>query len=157
MDLPGQQVSEYLFQIEASPQRASDAEKAYLHASEVTLQRLSTEPEISRVIQHINRCRTLLAPYSDLPGELIEEIVRYCVGGPRPLPVSDGRNDPRLQITQICSSWRRVAFGIDELWNIELEGLPTDSMLNLVSAWFCQCSRLVGLLYSSPVVLLKKC
>lgn len=149
MDLLDERVSENLLQIEASPQRATDMEKAYLygqlHASEVGLQTLNTELGIllakrSHVIKHINRCRTLLAPYSKLPGELIEEIVRYCVGEPRSLPLSKGQKDPRLQITQICSSWRSVAFGIDGLWNIHIERLPKRGTLNLISAWFNQCS-----------------
>lgn len=144
-----ERLSDYLLQIESSPNLPSDTERAHLHnqlkLAEAELRTLDADPETpretrSRVIVRINRCRTALAPYSKLPHELIEEIIKFSVLILRLLPSSDGKNDTRLQVTQICSSWRRVAFGISALWDVNLVTWPTAGTINLVSAWFRQCS-----------------
>lgn len=87
--------------------------------------------------RHINESS---APYSKLPFELIEKILRLCVSRPRPLSLSSTKKHQRLRITQICAFWRKVAFGIDDIWDVHLKELPTASTLNLISAWFRQCS-----------------
>lgn len=78
----------YFRQIEASPHRPSNTQRMYLYDQ---LNLAGEEPHRmdkdlamllanrSRVIRHINRCRTSLAPYSRLPTELIEEITQvHC-------------------------------------------------------------------------------
>ncbi|KAF9458622.1 hypothetical protein BDZ94DRAFT_1325394 [Collybia nuda] len=149
MKFPDRSVSEYPDRIEASLHIARDEEKGYLRTqlktAEGLLHQLDTEFCIllarrSRVIKHINRYRTLLAPYSRLPTELIGEIIKYYVGKPLPLPSIYGRNDSRILITQVCSPWRKAAFGIEEIWNVEINEIPTNGVRHLIRAWFEQCS-----------------
>lgn len=143
------QFNDYFLRIESSPRRASDTEticfRTQLKRAEDELHRLDAELAIllakrSRVTRHINRCRTSLAPYRKLPTELIEEIIKFSLPRLQPLPPSDGKNDSRLQITQICSSWRKVAFGIPTLWNVYLNKPPGTGTMSLISDWFRQCS-----------------
>lgn len=144
-----ERLSDHLLQIESSPNLPNGTDRAYLHnqlrRAEEELRTLDEDPEIpeetrSRVVGRINRCRAALAPYSKLPNELIEEIMKFSVLILRLLPSSDGKNDTRLQITQICSSWRSVAFGISAFWDVYLATWPTEGTINLISAWFRQCS-----------------
>ncbi|KAF9457696.1 hypothetical protein BDZ94DRAFT_1272514 [Collybia nuda] len=134
-------------QIESSPHPPSDSEREYLHdqldIAKVELRRLDADLRFlfakrSRVIKRINRCHTSLAPYCKLPAELIELIIECSMAThPNPSPLK-GTNDIRLQLTQICRSWRTVAFGFSGLWRIFLEKLPTRSVLNLIVAWLHQ-------------------
>lgn len=148
-----------LLQIESSPYRPSNTERTYLsnelHLAQEELHKLDAELAIllakrSHVIRHIIRCRTSLAPYSKLPVELIEEIIKLSQPMVLSLPPSNGKNDFRLQITQICSSWRRVAFGIPALWNVYLDKVPGQNTMNLISSWLRQCSSTEIVLQGSP-------
>lgn len=138
----------YFLRLE-SLQGSNSAEKTYLRAqqklAEDELCRLDSELAIllakrSRVIRYINRCHTSLAPYSKLPTELIEVIIELSIPVLQPLPPSDGKNDSRLQITQICSARRKVAFGIPGLWNVCLNRYPRRTTVSLMAAWIRQCS-----------------
>lgn len=82
-----------------------------------------------------------MAPDSKLPTELIREFILLCILDPCKPYFMLEENDPRLQITQICSSWRKVAFGIPDLWNLRLYQFPGESTVNFIAAWFRQCSN----------------
>lgn len=86
----------------------------------------------------------LVAPRRKLPEDLIREIVPLCVPGNLRLPSVDGKNDPRLQITQISSDWRSVAFSIPSLWAIKII-TPSDASISLAEAWLRQSSGAVTL------------
>lgn len=150
-----------LFQIESSPHLPSVIERSYLRAqvklAEEEVQRLETDLAIllanrSRAIRRIDRCHSSLTPYSKLPVELIEEIVKFSVPISLPLPPAYGKNDPRLRVTQICSSWRKVAFGIPTLWNVYLDKHPPLGTVQLISAWIRQCAQEQIVLEASPIL-----
>lgn len=69
------------------------------------------------VTPSIHEYCTVLAPCAKLPTELISAIIPLCVSPQLCFPLEHGKNDPHLQITQICSSWRIVAFSLASLWN----------------------------------------
>ncbi|KAF9457705.1 hypothetical protein BDZ94DRAFT_1313946 [Collybia nuda] len=101
----------------------------------------------SSLTLYINRCRSALAPYHKLPPELIRLILLFLF--PQNLHDSmlyNGQRDFRFQITQICTSWRSVAFSMHELWQIQVP-TPAEkpihickSSIQLVNTWFRQCS-----------------
>lgn len=138
MDRQDEEISTYLTQLESSPDRAAKDEKLHLRSqirvAEKELHHLDANLALilakrARIIRRIQRCRTCLAPYSKLPTELIRKIIRFCGPYPQEIPrVKEyaphpflGPNtwrawgDPRPMMTQICSSWRKVAFSIPEL------------------------------------------
>lgn len=43
-----------------------------------------------------------------------------------------------LRITQVCSTWRRVAFGESALWDLLINA--SDKHIKLADTWFSQCS-----------------
>lgn len=93
---------------------------------------------------HINFAspdQALLAPHQRLPVELTKKIFSMVVGIPASLPLSgeDGL-DPRLQITQVCMDWRKIAFHTPELWKLEFSHIPERSSASqLAHAWWSQC------------------
>ncbi|KAF9458599.1 hypothetical protein BDZ94DRAFT_1270216 [Collybia nuda] len=112
-------------QIESSPHPPSDSEREYLHD-----QLDITKAELRRLDADLR--------FFKLPAELIELVIECSMAThPNPSPLK-GTNDIRLQLTQICRSWRTVAFGFSGLWRIFLEKLPTRSVLNLIVAWLHQ-------------------
>jgi hypothetical protein len=101
----------------------------------------------ARLVSQIDRFTIAIAPHKRLPPELIGQIFRHCVEGPAVLPLADGKNDPRLTITQICSVWRRIAFDVAKLWDVEFNfsssiRLSPGSLgcVDLVAAWLSQCN-----------------
>lgn len=97
----------------------------------------------SFLIGRIKRCRSALTPYSKLPPGLIRIIILLCLPeNIHHLPSFSGSKDFRLQITQICLSWRKVAFSMPELWEIELSdnSRAHASSMSLANAWFPQSS-----------------
>lgn len=138
-------VSDASFQIESSPHNSETAYlRTKLQLAEEELESVDTDLAIilakrSRLIININHYRTSLASCNKLPPELITEIMKLCVPDTHLLPLFNGKNDPRLPITQICSLWRRIAFRTPELWNIHLEQCPR-GLINLIAAWFRQSS-----------------
>lgn len=167
MDRQNDEVSTYLTQLESSPDRATKHEESRLRSqirvAEMELYHLDIDLALilakrARVVHQIQRCRTCLALYSKLPTELIRKIIRLCGPYPQTLPRKDdysygrqmpsswARDDPRLRMTQICSSWRKVAFGIAELWNITFGVRAPHSAFELANAWFRQS-------FDTPIVL----
>ncbi|KAF9458623.1 hypothetical protein BDZ94DRAFT_82627 [Collybia nuda] len=95
----------------------------------------------SRLVRRISQYRASLAPCNKLPSELIIEIIKLNMPELQPLPLVLGKLDPRLQITQICSHWRRAAFGLNKLWDsVRLNVCDRSSPIKLIAAWFRQCS-----------------
>lgn len=95
----------------------------------------------SHLIRRVNSYRTALAPCNKVPSELIGEIIMHVPSKLQPIPLADARTDPRLQYTQICSYWRRAAFGVNQLWNnVDVKKCENDSPINLVAAWLRQSS-----------------
>lgn len=66
----------------------------------------------------------------------------FAVGVPPSFPLPKELDlDPRLQITQVCADWRRIAFTTPELWKITLSRIPDrPSASKLINAWWSQCS-----------------
>jgi hypothetical protein len=49
--------------------------------------------------------------------------------------------DPRLQVSQVCADWRRIAFDTPELWKLTYSSIPkSSSPSKLGNAWWSQCS-----------------
>lgn len=95
-----------------------------------------------RIVDRVYRCKVALAPYKKLPVEITREIMLFAVGVPPSFPLPKELDlDPRLQITQVCADWRRIAFTIPELWKITLSRIPNrPSASKLIDAWWSQCS-----------------
>lgn len=134
--------------LEFTPELPSDAEassaREQLEIAEAELQRLDYEHSRhlsyrAHVEDRIHRCQSLIAPYKKLPAELIAEIIRLCVPDSAVLPLECGKYDPHLQMTQICTTWRNVAFSMPTLWRVRISRGPKGS-IRLVDAWFRQSS-----------------
>jgi hypothetical protein len=109
-----------------------------LHQLDLDLQLIHAKR--AHIIDRIDRCRSVIAPIKKLPTELVREILGHCVPLRLYLPSEKGTRDPRLQITQVCSSWRAIAFGIHELWSVHLIlSRYLGRLIHLVRAWFNQC------------------
>jgi F-box-like len=95
-----------------------------------------------RLTDQINLCRAALAPHKRLPPELIREIFMFAAEEHAVFPLVDGAKECRLVVSQVCSTWRKVAFDTPTLWNIKIPYLPAvpPSSLELVSGWLSQCS-----------------
>ncbi|KAF9458611.1 hypothetical protein BDZ94DRAFT_1270226 [Collybia nuda] len=96
---------------------------------------------------HIDCVHAALFPHVEFPPELIEQIFRSMIPSLQILPLTIPKDDPRLQIIQICRSWRALAFRIPLLWNISLDMFPTIGTVNLIASWFRQCSSSQIILY----------
>ncbi|KAF9458613.1 hypothetical protein BDZ94DRAFT_1313112, partial [Collybia nuda] len=126
----------------------TDARHLQLNSAEDELHKLDVDLALilakrSRLMKQINKYRSSLTPCNKLPYELIGEIIKMNMPKPQPLPLKLGKDDSRLQITQICSHWRRAAFQVNELWNnIVLGDCYRSSCIELISAWFRQCSSM---------------
>lgn len=94
-----------------------------------------------RVISRIQRCHYALAPYRRLPTELIREIIQLCVPQRSSFPLEAGKNDPHLQITQVCSSWRHIAFSTPTIWEMTFDkDYLLKSSVELAKSWLGQSS-----------------
>ncbi|KAF9458606.1 hypothetical protein BDZ94DRAFT_1313105 [Collybia nuda] len=103
----------------------------------------STDADLSILLEnksHIDHFYIALSPHVKFPPELIEQIFRSIIPSPPLLPLTIHNNNPHLRITQICRSWRVMAFKIPLLWNISLDKVPTTGTVNLIASWFRQCS-----------------
>lgn len=102
---------------------------------------LATRP---RIVDRVYRCKIALAPYKKLPAEITREIMLFVVGVPPSFPLPNYKAaamDPRLQLTQVCADWRRIAFDITELWKIAFSRIPAGSSPSkLINAWWSHCS-----------------
>jgi F-box-like len=95
-----------------------------------------------RLTNQINRCRAALAPHKRLPPELIREIFLFSTAEHATFPLVDGAKECRLIVSQVCSTWRKVAFDTPTLWSIKIPYLPAvpSSSLELVGGWLSRCS-----------------
>ncbi|KAF9462210.1 hypothetical protein BDZ94DRAFT_1261781 [Collybia nuda] len=143
--------------IATSPQEFDNEETPDLHSrlqlAEGELRSLDVNIAIqlatrSRIVKYITCCRTSLAqaPCRKLPPEMLGMIfIQYIqdMDAGKQLchfPLKRGKRDPRMQILQVCSEWRKVAFGIPNMWDVQFNSDPSMGGLLLVSAWFLQCS-----------------
>lgn len=95
----------------------------------------------ARVISRIQRYHHALAPYRKLPTELIREIIQFCVPQRSSFPLEAGKNDPHLQITQVCSSWRDIAFSTPTIWEMSFDkDYLLQSSVELAKSWLGQTS-----------------
>lgn len=133
--------------------RPSDMEAAIareqLTISDEELRRLDIDLALllamrARIVDRIDKCMIILAPHKNIPPELISEIISYLASDSLNFPPMDGVYDPRLQITQVCRLWRKIAFNMPLLWDIKYSQLITgrkfNSSLQLANAWFSQCA-----------------
>ncbi|KAF9457709.1 hypothetical protein BDZ94DRAFT_193829 [Collybia nuda] len=96
----------------------------------------------AHLVNGIARCKSVFAPHKKLPPELIREIISTYAVIVRisALPLDKEEQDPRLVVTQICSSWRQIAFGIPELWNVTFScNDPPHGSVRLANSWLQQC------------------
>lgn len=93
-------------------------------------------------MDRVYRCKVALAPYKKLPVEIMREIMLLSAGVLPSFPLPKETDpDPRLQITQVCADWRRIAFSITELWRIKLSRIPDRSSASkLINSWWSQFS-----------------
>ncbi|KAJ7506935.1 hypothetical protein B0H11DRAFT_246892 [Mycena galericulata] len=69
---------------------------------------------VSDLENEINSFRIAAAPYKKLPAELFAEIFLLCATLPVSLPPKT--DEPLLILLQVCSSWRKMALQVPELW-----------------------------------------
>lgn len=144
-----------------SPDIPTDADalsaRTQIRIAETEVHQLDVELSIilarrARIIARLERCRTVISPYKWLPSELVRKIIVLClpeveVESTRP-SVEVNEELFRLRITQICATWRRIAFDESALWNLSLS--PRGGSVELVAEWFRQCSSYrLGLIISS--------
>jgi hypothetical protein len=107
-------------------------------------------------------CTGILPPIRRLAPEIIEDIFLHC------LPPRRSRTPSRLKAPilpcQICSSWRRIALGLSELWevlalcvtrdNIDEDGRTTgENSLSAAQEWFSRTCPDTSLEYFCQVQL----
>lgn len=114
--------------------------RSELHQLHVDIAFLLTKR--AHLLKRIRNCDAILAPHKRLPAELISRIFCFVIP-PRSavLPLKLGRRDLRLQLTQVCSTWRKIAFDIPSLWNLRFvisHGNYGD--IELGKSWWSQCS-----------------
>lgn len=111
-----------------------------LHHLDVQLVILLAKQE--GLAKQIKLCRAALAPHKRLPSELIREILLFSTTEHATFPLVDGAKECHLIVTQVCSSWRIVAFDTPNLWNIKIPYLPAvrPSSLELIGSWLSRCS-----------------
>ncbi|KAF9457713.1 hypothetical protein BDZ94DRAFT_1326065 [Collybia nuda] len=97
--------------------------------------------ERARALYQLDRCKFALAPYKKLPVELISYIFTFIL--PSYATVYQERGSPTyLCLTQICSTWREIAFNTPLVWEVVLprnEGC--DNLIKLTNSWFRQSVR----------------
>ncbi|KAF9467202.1 hypothetical protein BDZ94DRAFT_60764 [Collybia nuda] len=94
--------------------------RAYICVAEAEIRKLDLELALllakrARIKTYVHQCRLTIAPCRKLPVELITEIIRFCIPGDSPLLLKPSKWNPRLVLTQICTTWRAVAFDTPEL------------------------------------------
>ncbi|KAF9463471.1 hypothetical protein BDZ94DRAFT_1258911 [Collybia nuda] len=96
----------------------------------------------ARVATRVHRCNVALAPYKKLPIEIMKEILVLAVGPISSLPLSEETElDARLQVTQVCAAWRRIAFDTPQLWDLVFSRNASNlSAFKLGHSWWSQCS-----------------
>jgi hypothetical protein len=115
-----------------SPEVPSEADassaRTQIKFGETELHRLDFEPLLlltkgAQVISRLGRCRIVVAPYKSFLS--VPEIDT--------IPESYGKSHPHLQKTQICASWRTVAFNEPTLWKM-IFSYPRNSSIGLAAA-----------------------
>ena len=96
----------------------------------------------TRLSNQIDMCRAALAPHKRLPPELIREIILFSTTEHAVFPLVNSKKEGRLIVSQVCSTWRAVAFDTPTLWSIKIPYLPAvpSSSLELVGSWLSRCS-----------------
>ncbi|KAF9459624.1 hypothetical protein BDZ94DRAFT_1300438 [Collybia nuda] len=147
MDRQGEQPSKNLDHVESSMSMDNNPDKSFV-GPQINI--AGTEPhemETHSIIPPTNEPRIIeqtsyggytLPPYKIIPAELVKEIISCYVREGNPTLRKD---DPRIQVTQICSAWRNFAFGTSELWNMHLEKIHGEYTVNLLAAWLRQCTN----------------
>lgn len=124
--------------------------KSEIHQINLELASLMMKRE--HFFKHITNCDAILAPYKKLPSELVSKIFRFIIPPhSAEFPLKRGQQNLRLQITQVCSKWRQIAFGIP-LWNLYFRSSSKHtSSIELGASWWSQCSgSLLKLITISP-------
>ncbi|KAF9458586.1 hypothetical protein BDZ94DRAFT_83275 [Collybia nuda] len=132
-----------------SPNIPSDADassaREQIKIAENELHKLDLELSLilarrSVIMSHINRCRMVIAPYKKLPSELIRKIIVLCVPEVESENATPGKEyySSRLRVTQICTTWRKIAFDESALWDVSI--YPLGRLVDLAESWFRQSS-----------------
>lgn len=124
--------------------------KSEIHQINLELASLMMKRE--HFFKHITNCDAILAPYKKLPSELVSKIFRFIIPPhSAEFPLKRGQQNLRLQITQVCSKWRQIAFGIP-LWNLYFRSSSKHtSSIELGASWWSQRSgSLLKLITISP-------
>ncbi|KAF9457708.1 hypothetical protein BDZ94DRAFT_1313950 [Collybia nuda] len=130
----------------------SDAEtlsaRTQMRIAETELHKINIELVLilarrTQILAQLNRCHLIIAPYRRLPADLVKRIMLLyfytstgeCFLTPKSYPPG-GVQNPRLVITQICSTWRKIAFAEKGLWDLTVTPIRRD--VELAAAWFKQ-------------------
>lgn len=93
----------------------------------------------AHVLKRITKCKAILSPHKNLPSELVSKIFSFVVVQPYALfPLRYGKRDLRLQITQVCSRWRKIAFDTPGLWDLCFPPFYGGPGIELGAAWWSQ-------------------
>ncbi|KAF9459614.1 hypothetical protein BDZ94DRAFT_1324671 [Collybia nuda] len=87
--------------------------------------------------RNTKRDRAPMGSINTLPIELIPEVILFLIPF---TPSKIEMQDLRLQVTQICSSWRSVAFGTSEIWDMRRMDIKDERMVDLIASWVRQCT-----------------
>lgn len=94
-----------------------------------------------------------ISPVHRLPPELVAEIFKLCCSMRTWLPPGPYLDTPQLIVGQICSGWRRVASGLEALWNcVGMTATSTGSGrgdMEIVDAWLSRPGSLDLSFYDS--------
>lgn len=91
---------------------------------------------------HTNRYRIAIAPYKCLPPEILRTIFVACL--PESVYLPPRPDEAPLLLTRICSSWRELALGTQELWchfevMLSTRAWKNNNALTSLREWLNRC------------------
>jgi hypothetical protein len=96
----------------------SAAEEAVIQQALIAAEqaRITTEQKLAELTDQVTRYKIALAPHKKLPEDVLREIFNLvCHDQILSLEDEDENNDV-IQLSHVCSAWRRVALNIPRLW-----------------------------------------
>lgn len=94
--------------------------------------------------EHITKSyRKVLAPVRRIPPEIVADVLIYS--SPETSMLPPFRDEPTLQLTHICSGWRKVALRTPQLWTnvtIHWPGFTFRVYKSVIETWFYRATPL---------------
>jgi hypothetical protein len=88
-------------------------------------------------------CRIALAPHKSLPTHVLRDIFRWATLDQAEITaIVRGHPERRLVICRVCSRWRSIALGMQELWsNVQISVIPHRRSLDVLDIWLSRSGQ----------------